>query len=72
MSSKITIVKQGLHYEIREIQHTQATALEEACRRVIRTMLVQSGSNGSAGGGSVTIENDFSIQEIDDLEYPLV
>ncbi len=38
----------------------------------IRTMLVQSGSNGSAGGGTVTIENDFSIQEIDDLEYPLV
>ena len=38
----------------------------------IRTMLVQSGSNGSAGGGTVTIENDFSIQEIDDVEYPLV
>ena len=38
----------------------------------IRTMLVQSGSSGGTGGGSVTIENDFSIQEIDDLEYPLV
>lgn len=38
----------------------------------IRTMLVQSGSNGGTGGGSVTIENDLSIQEIDDLEYPLV
>ena len=38
----------------------------------IRTMLVQSGSNGSAGGGTVTIENDFSIQEIDDIDYPNV
>ena len=38
----------------------------------IRTMLVQNGSNGGAGGGSVTIENDFSIQEIDDIDYPLV
>lgn len=38
----------------------------------IRTMLVQSGSSSGAGGGSVTIENDFSIQEIDDIEYPLV
>lgn len=38
----------------------------------IRTMLVQSGSNSGTGGGSVTIENDFSIQEIDELEYPLV
>ena len=36
----------------------------------IRTMLVQSGSG--TGGGSVTIENDFSIQEIDDVDYPLV
>lgn len=38
----------------------------------IRTMLVQSGSAGGTGGGSVTIENDFSIQEIDDIDYPLV
>lgn len=38
----------------------------------IRTMLVQNGSNGGTGGGSVTIENDFSIQEIDDIDYPLV
>lgn len=38
----------------------------------IRTMLVQSGSNGGTGSGSVTIENDFSIQEIDDIDYPLV
>lgn len=38
----------------------------------IRTMLVQSGSSSGIGGGSVTIENDFSIQEIDDIDYPLV
>lgn len=38
----------------------------------IRTMLVQSGSAGGTGGGSVTIENDFSIQEIDDVDYPIV
>lgn len=38
----------------------------------IRTMLVQSGSSSGTGGGSVTIDNDLSIQEIDDLEYPLV
>lgn len=38
----------------------------------IRTMLVQSGSSSGTGGGSVTIENDFSIQEIDEIEYPLV
>ena len=38
----------------------------------IRTMLVQNGSTGGTGGGSVTIENDFSIQEIDDVEYPIV
>lgn len=38
----------------------------------IRTMLVQSGSSSGTGGGSVTIENDFSIQEIDDLEYPIL
>lgn len=38
----------------------------------IRTMLVQSGSAGGTGGGSVTIENDFSIQEIDDIDYPIV
>lgn len=37
----------------------------------IRTMLVQSSSSGT-GGGSVTIDNDFSIQEIDDIDYPLV
>lgn len=38
----------------------------------IRTMLVQSGSGSGTGGGSVTIENDFSIQEIDDIDYPIV
>ena len=38
----------------------------------IRTMLVQSGSSSGTGGGSVTIENDFSIQEIDDIDYPLL
>lgn len=38
----------------------------------IRTMLVQNGSTGGTGGGSVTIESDFSIQEIDDIDYPLV
>lgn len=38
----------------------------------IRTMLVQNGSTGGTGGGSVTIESDFSIQEIDDIDYPIV
>ena len=38
----------------------------------IRTMLVQSSSGSGTGGGSVTIENDFSIQEIDDIDYPIV
>ena len=60
-------VKYNIPKQPRSKKHVGASSAT-----TIRTMLVQSGSNGSAGGGSVTIENDFSIQEIDDLEYPLV
>ena len=60
-------VKYNIPKQPRSKKHVGASSAT-----TIRTMLVQSGSNGSAGGGSVTIENDFSIQEIDDVEYPLV
>ena len=60
-------VKYNIPKQPRSKKHVGASSAT-----TIRTMLVQSGSNGSAGGGTVTIENDFSIQEIDDLEYPLV
>ena len=60
-------VKYNIPKQPRSKKHVGASSAT-----TIRTMLVQSGSNGSAGGGSVTIENDFGIQEIDDLEYPLV
>ena len=60
-------VKYNIPKQPRSKKHVGASSAT-----TIRTMLVQSGSNGSAGGGSVTIENGFSIQEIDDLEYPLV
>ena len=60
-------VKYNIPKQPRSKKHVGASSAT-----TIRTMLVQSGSKGSAGGGSVTIENDFSIQEIDDLEYPLV
>lgn len=60
-------VKYNIPKQPRSKKHVGASSAT-----TIRTMLVQSGSNGSAGGGSVTIDNDFSIQEIDDLEYPIV
>ena len=60
-------VKYNIPKQPRSKKHVGASSAT-----TIRTMLVQSGSNGSAGGGTVTIENDFSIQEIDDLEYPIV
>lgn len=60
-------VKYNIPKQPRSKKHVGASSAT-----TIRTMLVQSGSNGSAGGGTVTIENDFSIQEIDDMEYPLV
>ena len=60
-------VKYNIPKQPRSKKHVGASSAT-----TIRTMLVQSGSNGSAGGGTVTIENDFSIQEIDDLDYPLV
>ena len=60
-------VKYNIPKQPRSKKHVGASSAT-----TIRTMLVQSGSNGSAGGGTVTIENDFSIQEIDDVEYPLV
>ena len=60
-------VKYNIPKQPRSKKHVGASSAT-----TIRTMLVQSGSNGSAGGGTVTIENDFSIQEIDEIEYPLV
>lgn len=60
-------VKYNIPKQPRSKKHVGASSAT-----TIRTMLVQSGANGGTGGGSVTIENDFSIQEIDDLEYPLV
>ena len=60
-------VKYNIPKQPRSKKHVGASSAT-----TIRTMLVQSSSNGSAGGGTVTIENDFSIQEIDELEYPLV
>ena len=60
-------VKYNIPKQPRSKKHVGASSAT-----TIRTMLVQSGSNGSAGGGTVTIENDFSIQEIDDVEYPIV
>ena len=59
-------VKYNIPKQPRSKKHVGASSAT-----TIRTMLVQSGSSGT-GGGSVTIENDFSIQEIDDLEYPIV
>ncbi len=60
-------VKYNIPKQPRSKKHVGASSAT-----TIRTMLVQSGSNGGTGGGSVTIENDFSIQEIDDIDYPLV
>lgn len=60
-------VKYNIPKQPRSKKHVGASSAT-----TIRTMLVQSSANGGTGGGSVTIDNDFSIQEIDDLEYPLV
>ena len=60
-------VKYNIPKQPRSKKHVGASSAT-----TIRTMLVQSGSNGSAGGGTVIIENDFSIQEIDDIDYPNV
>lgn len=60
-------VKYNIPKQPRSEKHVGASSAT-----TIRTMLVQSGSNGSAGGGTVTIDSDFSIQEIDDVEYPIV
>lgn len=60
-------VKYNIPKQPRSKKHVGASSAT-----TIRTMLVQSSANGDTGGGSVTIENDFSIQEIDDLEYPIV
>ena len=60
-------VKYNIPKQPRSKKHVVASSATS-----IRTMLVQSGSNGGTGGGSVTIENDFSIQEIDDIDYPLL
>ena len=63
----MNFVKYNIPKQPRSKKHVGASSAT-----TIRTMLVQSGVNGGTGGGSVTIENDFSIQEIDDKEYPLV
>ena len=60
-------VKYNIPKQPRSKKHVGASSAT-----TIRTMLVQSGSSIGTGGGSVTIDNDFSIQEIDELEYPLV
>ena len=60
-------VKYNIPKQPRSKKHVGASSAT-----TIRTLLVQSSAHGGTGGGSVTIENDFSIQEIDDLEYPLV
>ena len=60
-------VKYNIPKQPRSKKHVGASSAT-----TIRTMLVQSGSNGSAGGGTVTIENVFSSQEIDDIDYPNV
>lgn len=60
-------VKYNIPKQPRSKKHVGASSAT-----TIRTMLVQSSVNGGTGGGSVTIDNDFSIQEIDDMEYPLV
>lgn len=60
-------VKYNIPKQPRSKKHVGASSAT-----TIRTMLVQSGSSIGTGGGSVTIDSDFSIQEIDDVEYPLV
>ena len=63
----MNFVKYNIPKQPRSKKHAVASSATS-----IRTMLVQSGSSSGTGGGSVTIENDFSIQEIDDIDYPLV
>ena len=60
-------VKYNIPKQPRSKKHVGASSAT-----TIRTMLVQSSANGGTGGGSVTIDNYLSIQEIDDMEYPLV
>ena len=60
-------VKYNIPKQPRSKKHVGASSAT-----TIRTMLVQSGSNGSAGGGTVTIDNYLSIQEVDDIDYPIV
>ena len=60
-------VKYNIPKQPRSKKHVGASSAT-----TIRTMLVHSSANGGTGGGSVTIENDFSIQEVDDIDYPLV
>lgn len=60
-------VKYNIPKQPRSKKHVAASSAT-----TIRTMLVQSSSGSGTGGGSVTIENDFSIQEIDDIDYPIV
>ena len=63
----MNFIKYNIPKQPRSNKHLAASSAT-----TIRTMLVQSGSTGGTGGGSVTIENDFSIQEIDDIDYPLL
>ena len=60
-------VKYNIPKQPRSKKHVGASSAT-----TIRTMLVQSGSSSGTGGGSVTIDNDFSIQQLDEIEYPLV
>lgn len=60
-------VKYNIPKQPRSKKHVGASSAT-----TIRTMLVQSSSNGSAGGGTVTIDNYLSIQEVDDIDYPIV
>ena len=60
-------IKYNIPKQPRSKKHVAASSAT-----TIRTMLVQSGGNGGTGGGSVTIDSDFSIQEIDDIDYPIV
>ena len=63
----MNFVKYNIPKQPRSKKHVGASSAT-----TIRTMLVQSGSNGSAGGGTVTIDNYLSIQEVDDIDYPIV
>ena len=60
-------VKYNIPKQPRSKKHVGASSATS-----IRTMLVQSGSSSGTGGGSVTIDNYLSIQEVDDIDYPIV